>query len=53
MDFILLLLAAAGGYVLSIFTWSHIRTLVVGAEAEAAALRTRATALLAGIRSKV
>lgn len=44
-------LAAAGGYVASIFTWPAIRSAVVGVEAEVASLRARAAAISAAARA--
>lgn len=44
-------LAAAGGYVASVFTWPAIRTVVVGVETEVASLRARAAAISAAARA--
>lgn len=42
-----------GGYVASIYSWPTIRGWVNGLEAEAAALREKARAIEAAIRSKL
>lgn len=45
-------LAAAGGYVASIYTWPTIRAGVLGVEAEAKLLRDRAAAIVAAARGR-
>jgi hypothetical protein len=50
MTLALLMLAAAAGYVLSIFTWPRLRQAVIGIENEIADLRARARALEASVR---
>ena len=45
--FLLVILAAVGGYVASVFTWPALRTKVLGVEAEVASLKARVTSLTA------
>ncbi len=51
MNFWLIALSAAGGYVAAIFTWDKVHTFLIGAQAKADALRTRAAALEAKAKS--
>ena len=51
MELTLIILAIAGGYVASIFTWPAIRTAMTGAQSEVAKLEARATALKAALKS--
>ncbi|MEA3028423.1 MAG: hypothetical protein QOF91_3708 [Alphaproteobacteria bacterium] len=50
MSFILILAAAAAGYVASIFTWPHLRQALVGLENEIDDLRAKARALETRLR---
>ncbi len=45
------LAAFIAGYMVCVFTWSKIRTWIVGVEAEAASLKKRASDLLAKVKS--
>ncbi len=51
MTTFLMILAFAGGYAASIYTWPWLRTAIVGTEAEIASLRARASTLAASIRA--
>lgn len=53
IDVILFVAGAAGGYVLSAYTWPTLRTLVTGLEQEIAQVKTRAAALEAKLRAVV
>lgn len=47
---ILNVLFAAGGYVAAIYTWPWLRTKLLGAQAEADRLRSRANVVLAAVK---
>lgn len=51
MEVWMLIAAALGGYVASVYTWPKIRVFVTGAQYEAGRLREKAAALEAAIKS--
>jgi len=51
MTAILSFIAFVGGYAASVYSWPKIRLFINGAQAEARALRAKADALLASIRT--
>jgi hypothetical protein len=52
MEVWMLIAAAAAGYIGSIYSWPWIRAAFIGAEAEAAKLRDRASAVLNAARGR-
>jgi hypothetical protein len=50
IELVLIILAFAGGYVASMYSWPWLRTQAIGASAEITALRARARALEDSIR---
>jgi hypothetical protein len=53
LEIVVVIAAFAGGYVAAIATWGRLMVLVNGAETEAARLKSRADALLAGAKAAV
>ena len=51
MNLMIVIGAAAAGYVLAIYTWPAVRTFVVGAEQELALVKARAIELEAKVRA--
>ena len=51
VDLIVFIVGAAGGYALAVFSWPHLRTVLIGAEGELLQLKARAAVLEAKIRA--